>query len=110
MKSPHYWATAAAVAMALSSVARAGDASCQVRLALQLTPDAAATSSPGFLSSLIADPRYSLKWIRGSDTTAIVDLSGPGNDAQCQQGMDVLSRSAHIVSIKAVDPGAAEPQ
>ena len=27
-----------------------------------------------------------------------------------QQGMDVLSRSAHIVSIKAVDRGATEAQ
>jgi len=43
----------------LSSAAHA-DESCQVRLALQLTPDAASTSSPGFLTSLIADPRYSL--------------------------------------------------
>jgi hypothetical protein len=110
MQSPHYLATAAMVAVALSSGARAGDDTCQVRLALQLTPDAAATSSPGFLSSLIADPRYSLKWIQGSDTAAIIDLSGPANDAQCQQGMDRLSRSAHVVSVKAVDPGATESQ
>jgi hypothetical protein len=108
MKSPHYLATAAVVAVALSSAH--ADESCQVRLALQLTPDAASTSSPGFLTSLIADPRYSLKWIRGSDTTAIVDLSGPGNDAQCQQGIDVLSRSAHVVSVKAVDRDATEAQ
>jgi len=107
MKSPHYLAIAALVAV--SSAAQAEE-SCQVRLALQLTPDAAATSSPGFLASLIADPRYSLKWIRGSDTTALVDLSGPGKDEQCQQGMDVLSRSAHVVSMKTVDPNAAEPQ
>ena len=110
MKSPSYLATAALLAVALSPGARAGDASCQVRLALQLTPDAAATSRPGFLASLIADPRYSLKWIRGSDTTAVVDLSGPGKDAQCQQGMDVLSRSAHVVSLKAVDPSSTELQ
>jgi hypothetical protein len=110
MKSPHYLATAAMVAVALSSAGRAADDRCQVRLALQLTPDAAATSSPGFLTSLIADPRYSLTWIRGSDTTAIVDLSGPGNDGQCQQGMDLLSRSAHVVSMKAVDPGTTESQ
>jgi hypothetical protein len=107
MKSSHYLAVAALVAVALGSEAHAEE-SCQVRLALQLTPDAAATSSPGFLASLIADPRYSLKWIRGSDTTAIVDLSGPGKDEQCQQGMDVLSRSAHVVSMKAVDAPAAE--
>jgi len=47
MKSPHYLATAAVVAVALSSAAHA-DESCQVRLALQLTPDAASTSSPAF--------------------------------------------------------------
>ena len=70
-------------------------------------PDAAHTDSSGFLKSLVADPRYSLKWVRGSDTTAIVDLTGPGSDTQCQQGMDVISRSAHVVSVKAVDP--AEP-
>lgn|SRR3569832_131314 len=107
MKSPHCLAIAAVVAV---SFAARAEESCQVRLALQLTPDAAATSNPGFLASLIADPRYSLKWIRGSDTTALVDLSGPGKDEQCQQGMDVLSRSAHVVSIKAVDPTAAESQ
>lgn len=109
MKSPHYLATAAVVAVALTCRAHA-DESCQVRLSLQLTPDAATTSSPGFLSSLIADPRYSLRWIKGSDTTAVVDLSGPGNDAQCQQGMDVLSRSAHVVSMKKVEQSSTEAQ
>jgi hypothetical protein len=108
MKSPHFAATAVVVAVALGSGLCAADETCRVRLALQLTPDAASTSDPGFLTSLVADPRYSLKWIRGSDTTAIVDLSGPGADAQCQQGMDLLSRSAHIVSIKAVDPSSTD--
>src|ERR1700753_1805636 len=91
----------AAVAVVLSSGVWAAEESCHVRLALQLTPDAASTSSQGFLSSLVADPLYSLKWVRGSDTTAIVDLSGPAGDSQCQQGMDLLSRSAHVVSLKA---------
>lgn len=109
MKSPHYLATAAVVAVALSAGVNAEE-SCRVRVALQLTPDAADTSSAGFLKSLIADPRYSLRWIRGSDTSAVVDLSGPANDAQCQQGMDVLSRSAHVVSLKAVDPIVTDSQ
>jgi hypothetical protein len=100
----------AAIAVAVSSGVWAADEGCQVRLALQLTPDAASTSSPGFLTSLIADPLYSIKWIRGSDTTAIVDLSGPASDAQCQQGMDLLSRSAHVVSLKAIDRGSTEAQ
>jgi hypothetical protein len=103
MKLTHYLA-ATAVALALSAGTDAADSTCRVRLALQLTPDAARTDSSGFLKSLVADPRYSLKWIRGSDTTAIVDLTGPGSDTQCQQGMDVISRSAHVVSVKAIAP------
>jgi hypothetical protein len=108
IKMRHCLALVAVVAATLSCGAQAADESCRVRLSIQLTPDAAKTDNPGFLNSLVADPQYTLRWVKGDDTAAVVDLSGPASDSQCQQGIDLLSRSAHVVDIKVIDSSATD--
>jgi hypothetical protein len=108
IKTLHCVAIATVVAATMSFGARAAEESCRVRLSVQLTPDAAKTDNPGFLNSLVADPQYSLRWVKGDDTAAVVDLSGPASDRQCQQGIDLLSRSAHVVDIKVIDSSSTD--
>jgi hypothetical protein len=79
-------------------------AGCQVRLAVQLTPDAAVPRNPGFLSSLVADPQYELRWIQGTDTAAILELRGPDSDDQCSDGINMLQRSSHVLNVEVVTP------
>jgi hypothetical protein len=101
-------ALAAALTMGLGAgnAARAAPpASCDVRLAVQLTPDAASTRNHGFLTSLVADPQYDLRWIQGDDTIAIVELIGPGSDDQCSEGVNRLGRSSHVVTVRVLAPG-----
>jgi hypothetical protein len=107
-RSPYSLVTAAVFAVALSLGARAATDSCQVRLSLQLTPDAANTQNPGFLAALVADPQYALRWVKGDDTAAVVDLLGPASDTQCQEGIDRLGRSSHVVNVKVIEPGSTE--
>ena len=99
---------ATVVAVLVSAGVQAQSGNCRVHLGLKLTPDAADTSSSGFLKSLIADPTYALKWIKGDDTSAVVDLSGPGSDTGCAHGVDLLTRSAHVVDVKVLEPNATD--
>ena len=108
-KAKLFISTAITAAFSIAAPA-AGPTSCDVRLSLQLTPDAASTQSPGFLTALVADPRYQLTWIQGSDTSAIVQLTGPGSDSQCSEGIDRLGRSSHVQDVKVIQPGSTETE
>ena len=79
-----------------------------MRLSVQLTPDAASPKDAGFLSSLVADPQYQLRWIKGDDTTALLEMLGPATDDQCSAGVDRLSRSSHVLQVQVVQQNTTE--
>ncbi len=102
------FATAAALILALGlvcSVAAMAATPCDVRLALTLTPDVPNPQDPGFLGAILSSPQYQLTWISGSDTEATVQLTGPGPSSQCQMAVDKLTRDAHVMSAKVLEPG-----
>src|SRR5580692_8149530 len=78
---------------------------CNVRLALTLTPDVPNPQDPGFLGAILSSAQYQLTWISGSDTQATVQLTGPGPSSQCDQAVAKLSRDAHILDVKVLQPG-----
>jgi hypothetical protein len=98
----------AIAANAVLAVAQIGGAiagaptQCDVRLALHLTPDASNPKDQGFLDSLLADPQYRLTWVRGTDTRAVVELTGPASDRRCRAGIRRLANSAFVLDIKVV--------
>jgi hypothetical protein len=103
------FATVAVVALALglgcNAAARAGE-TCSVRLSLTLTPDVPNPQDPGFLGAMLSNSTgYQLTWISGSDTQATVQLTGPGQSWQCDQAVNKLSKDAHIVELKVLEPG-----
>jgi hypothetical protein len=79
---------------------------CDVRLFLTLEPDVPNPRDPGFLSALLADPLYQLVWIRGTNTTAEVELTGPGPEYRCMDEVKRLSRAAHVLDVKVLSPNA----
>lgn len=113
MKRNVKWVSAVAVIVALGlgcdAAARAVEVQpCTVRLALTLTPDVPDPRDPGFLGSMLSSATsYQLTWISGSDTQATVELTGPGPSARCQDAVDKLSRDAHILDLKVLQPGEA---
>ncbi|HEV7441902.1 MAG TPA: hypothetical protein VGO18_04860 [Steroidobacteraceae bacterium] len=73
---------------------------CHARLSLTLTPDVPNPRDPSFLSALSANPLYTITWVEGSDSTAVVDLTGPATDYHCTEEIKRLSRDAHILDLK----------
>lgn len=78
---------------------------CNLRLALTLTPDVPNPSDPGFLGAILSRATYQLSWIDGGDTEATVQLTGPGPASQCQDALEHLSRDAHVLDVKVIQPG-----
>jgi hypothetical protein len=87
------------------SVAAMAATPCDMKLALTLTPDVPNPQDPGFLSAILSSPQYQLTWIDGTDTQATVQLTGPGPSSQCQMAVDKLTRDAHVVTAKVLEPG-----
>jgi hypothetical protein len=79
---------------------------CHARLLLTLTPDVPNYRDPAFLSALSANPLYTITWVEGQDSAAVVDLTGPATDYHCEQEIKRLSRDAHILELKVLPPGA----
>ena len=78
---------------------------CNLRLALTLTPDVPNAQDPGFLGAILSSPSYQLTWLEGSDTQATVQLTGPGPSSQCEGVLNKLSRDAHVLDVKVLQPG-----
>jgi hypothetical protein len=94
------------VGVVLAAVPNTGHAAnaipdrCHARLSLTLTPDVPDPRDPSFLSALSANPLYAITWVEGSDSTAVVDLTGPAIDYHCSEEIRRLSRDAHILDLK----------
>jgi len=102
----------AAVAVVVGALGMGGIApamaadTCNVRLALTLTPDVPNPQDPGFLGAMLSNSTgYQLTWVGGSDTQATVQLTGPGPSSQCDQAVSKLSRDAHVLDVKVLQPG-----
>jgi hypothetical protein len=110
MKTRSAWSVGSVVVAAWFATAAlaAPPGGCDVRLSVQLTPDAALPKNPGFLSSLVADPQYELRWIKGTDTAALLELLGPPSDDNCSDGINRLARSSHVLDVEVVDPDSTE--
>jgi hypothetical protein len=71
---------------------------------LTLAPDVPNPRDPSFLSALSANPLYTITWVEGNDSTAVVDLTGPATDYHCDDEIRRLSRDAHILNLKVLPP------
>ena len=89
--------------LAMAAVeSRADEPTCDVRLAVRLTPDVPDPRSSSFLSSLVGDPAYRLIWRghRDDQMTEELELMGPGPDYRCHSIVDSMRKDARVQSIR----------
>ena len=96
---------ALAVALAAGDVEAAEQGACDVRVAVELTPDVPNARDPGFLDSLMADPTFLLTWVSDTDSGIVVDLTGPGPGERCKDALQELSRNTHVLNVTVVPAG-----
>jgi hypothetical protein len=73
---------------------------CSARLLVQLTPDVRDPQATSFLESLTADPLFKLYWIRATEDSVVLDLTGPGPEYRCQSEIRRLRRDGRVLRLK----------
>jgi hypothetical protein len=93
----------AALAMPAASFAQEP---CRARVVITIDAEVPDTRDPGFLSGLLANPRYRLTWVTGDGSSVVYDLSGPAEDQGCTNGIDQIRRGATVLDVKVLAPEA----
>jgi hypothetical protein len=88
--------------MAMPITATAFDSRCSVRIEVVFAQSAGNPRNPQ-LTSLTANPAYSLSWIEGKGGRQTYDLTGPGADTRCRDGVDLLRRDPEIFEVRVVE-------
>jgi hypothetical protein len=96
--------TLAGLAGANAAVGQSPEPWCDVRLAVELTPDVPNPLDVGFLGSLLSDHvSYELSLRRErSDTAIVVELTGPGPDYRCQNVIETIRRDGRVLSVRVI--------
>jgi hypothetical protein len=90
-------------AILLPQLAAAQVTKCTLQLDVQVTPDVENPRDPGFLSTLVGNPAYSLVFVRKSDNGEVLQLSGP--PGTCRDQLEFMRQNSHIINIEVVDDG-----
>jgi hypothetical protein len=90
------------VSLALPIVSYGQVTKCTLRLNVHVTPDVENPRDPGFLSTLVGNPAYSLVFISTSDEpdVQVMQLSGP--PGTCSKEVEFMKQNSHIVNIEVV--------
>jgi len=96
-----------ACVLLLVPISAAAQDRCTARIEVRLDTEVSNPRDPSFLSSLTANPLYSLSWIEGEDSRAVYLLTGPGTDYQCKGGIEMVRRDASILDLRVLDPDSS---
>jgi hypothetical protein len=102
---PRFLGRVALFALALMLVpktAAALDSRCSVRIEVVFAESGGNPREP-HLTSLTANPAYSMSWVEGKGGRQVYDLSGPGADTGCRDGIDLLRRDPAIFELRVVE-------
>jgi hypothetical protein len=83
--------------------AAALESRCSTRIEVVLDSEVANPRNTGFITSLTGNPLYSLTWVEGKGSRHVFDLTGPGADAMCKDGVELLRRDAAILELRVVE-------
>jgi hypothetical protein len=88
-------------AVMASQVAAASPAVCDMRLAIELTPDVPDPLDSGFLSSLLNNKvSYRLTLLSQQPGSVIVtELVGPGPESRCRKVVETMRKDARVLSV-----------
>jgi hypothetical protein len=82
--------------------AAALESRCSTRIEVVLDSEVANPRNTGFITSLTGNPLYSLTWVEGKGSRHVFDLTGPGADVLCKDGIELLRRDAAILELRVV--------
>lgn len=82
--------------------AAAFESGCSARIEVVFATHVANPRNPGF-TSLTANPAYTLAWIEGRGSRHVYDLSGPGTDTMCRDGVELLQRDPAVMQLRVVE-------
>jgi hypothetical protein len=105
-------ASAAVLAAVMAGYAAAASpAVCNMRLAIELTPDVPEPLDAGFLSSLLNNKvSYRLTLLSQQPGSVIVtELVGPGPEYRCRKVVETMRRDARVLSVHLDRDGAMHP-
>jgi len=75
-------------------------ANCLARLLVKLTPDVPNSRAPSFLDSLAADPLFKLYWVRTTQGSVVLELTGPAPQYRCQTEIRRIRRDGRVVWLR----------
>jgi hypothetical protein len=84
-------------------VAAALDSRCSVRIEVHLSGSVSNPRKPRLFDSLIANPVYSVSWVEGKGSRHVFDLSGPGADFMCRDGVEMLRRDPIVWELRVLE-------
>jgi hypothetical protein len=86
-------------------------ASCEMHLAVKLTPDVPDPHDGGFLSSLLnRNTAYRLTLQRQETGSVIVlDLTGPGPEDSCRQVVETMRKDGRVLHVAMLGANGLEP-
>jgi hypothetical protein len=104
----------AALALSAYSTAHAkslSPASCELHLAVKLTPDVPDPRDAGFLSSLLSENAgYELTLQRQeADSVIVLDLTGPGQEDSCRQVVETMRKDGRVVRVDMFGASRLQP-
>jgi hypothetical protein len=82
--------------------AAAFESRCSARIEVVFAESVGNPRNPRF-TSLTANPAYSLAWVEGKGMRHVYDLTGPGGDAMCRDGVDLLQRDPAVMELRVVE-------
>ena len=92
---------ACALLMMPITAAAFGDG-CFTRIEVVFATHVANPRNPGF-TALTANPAYTLAWVEGRGSRHVYDLSGPGTDTQCRDGVELLQRDPAVMQLRVIE-------
>jgi hypothetical protein len=92
------------VVLGSTTASAAPPASCDLQLAVTLTPDVPNPSDDEFLSSLLSNNTgYELTLRQQPNSSAVVvELIGPGPDYRCHNVVETMRKDARVLSVDSV--------
>jgi hypothetical protein len=89
-------------AMIVPITAAAFESKCSTRIEVVFAQAAGNPRNPQ-LTSLTDSPGYTLTWVEGKGGRHVYDLTGPGADTLCRDGVDLLQRDPAILELRVVE-------
>lgn len=90
-------------------VAAALESRCAVRIEVHLNDSVSNPRNPRLFASLVENTAYTASWVEGQGSRHVFELSGPGGDFMCRDGVELLRRDPAVWELRVIETERKEP-